>query len=90
MDINDWRTQIDEIDKRLVDLLNHRANCAIEIGKVKKNASLEAYDPARERWIFERIRTHNSGPLGGDALVRLFERIIDESRRLEREIIENS
>lgn len=84
MDIEDWRRMIDEIDARLVELLNLRSRCAIEIGKLKRARSLPIYSPEREREVLERVRRLNRGPLDDEALQRLFERIMDESRRLER------
>jgi chorismate mutase-like protein len=83
MTIEDWRRKIDEIDRKLVELLNERSKCAIEIGKIKKAENLGVYDPDREREILRRIKEANTGPLDGDGLQRLFERIIDECRQVE-------
>ncbi len=83
--IEDWRNKIDEVDEKLVELLNERAQYADEIGKIKEQLGLEAYSPKREKEVLENILKHNKGPLNNLALRRLFERIIDESRRLERE-----
>ncbi len=85
--IDDWRNRIDEIDKKLVELLNDRAHYADEIGKIKEQLGLEAYSPKREKEVLENILKHNKGPLNDLALRRVFERIIDESRKLEREAI---
>ena len=84
MSIEDWRRKIDEIDRKLVELLNERSKCAIEIGKLKRTLNLRVYDPEREREILQRIKEVNSGPLDGEGLQRLFERIIDECRHIER------
>lgn len=83
--IEHWRNKIDEIDKRLVELLNERAAYADEIGRIKEQLGMEAYSPKREKEVLENILRHNKGPLNDLALRRLFERIIDESRKLERE-----
>ncbi|MDD8017508.1 MAG: chorismate mutase [Bacteroidota bacterium] len=83
--IDDWRDKIDETDKKLVQLLNERAHYADEIGKIKEQLGMEAYSPKREKEVLENILKHNKGPLNDLALRRLFERIIDESRKLERE-----
>jgi len=88
MSIEDWRHKIDEIDKRLVALLNERSRCAIEIGKIKRAQNLEIHDPDRERQILNRIKESNTGPLDNEGLQRLFERIIDECRHVERLEIE--
>jgi chorismate mutase/prephenate dehydratase len=84
MSIEDWRRKIDEIDSKLVELFNERSKCAIEIGKIKHDLSLRVYDPQREREILQRIKGVNHGPLDDEGLQRLFERVIDECRRIER------
>lgn len=83
--IDEWRIKIDDVDEELVELLNMRARYADEIGKIKEQLGLEAYSPEREREVLENVLGSNKGPLSDAALRRLFERIIDESRRLERE-----
>jgi chorismate mutase len=84
MKIEDWRRRIDEIDRKLVELLNERSQCAIEIGKIKRTTRMRVYDPQREREVFENVRRLNAGPLDEEGLRRLFERVIDECRRIER------
>ena len=78
------RRRIDELDETLVRLLNERATCADEIGRLKKRVGMDVFQPGRERAVMEHVRRVNGGPLADDALIRLFERIIEESRRLER------
>lgn len=78
------RDEIDALDEQLVALLNARANCALEIGEIKRVLQMEIYQPDRERAVLQHVRAVNQGPLDGDAIARLFERIIDEARRLER------
>ena len=84
MTIDDLRRKIDELDGQLLRIFNERARLALEIGVIKKGLSLPVYDPAREKRIFLRMKNENRGPLDDGAIVRLFERVIDESRRLER------
>ncbi len=84
-DIAKWRKNIDELDLELVKLLNQRSQCAIEIGKLKHELNIEIYDPRREEEVIDRILKEANGPLSQEAVKRLFERIIDESRRAERE-----
>ncbi|MBW7886999.1 MAG: chorismate mutase [Bacteroidetes bacterium] len=83
--IEEWRDKIDAIDRKLVELLNERARYADEIGKIKEQLGMEAYSPKREKEVLDNIMKHNAGPLDDLAVRRLFERIIDESRKLERE-----
>jgi chorismate mutase len=83
-DLVSWRTRIDLIDGQLMALLNSRSACAVEIGRVKHRLGLPVYSPEREAAILERVARENTGPLDSTAVRRVFERIIDESRRLER------
>jgi chorismate mutase-like protein len=84
MSIEDWRKRIDEIDGQLLELFNERTRCVIEVGKIKKVQNVRIYDPEREREILRRMKEQNAGPLDEEGLQRLFERVIDECRRIER------
>jgi chorismate mutase-like protein len=83
-DIESLRARIDAIDEQLVRLLNERAGCAMEIGRQKETLGQAIYQPAREAEVLAHVRKANMGPLGDEAVTRLFERIIDEARRLEK------
>lgn len=85
MSLADWRRRIDELDKKLVELLNERSRCALEIGKLKQAAKLPLYQPERENEVLANAESNNSGPLTDAAIRRLFERIIDEARAAERD-----
>ena len=82
--LDELRRRIDEIDDKLVALLSERAACALEIGHEKKLAGMEVYQPSRETEVLAHVQRINQGPLDDAAVKRLFERIIDEARRLER------
>lgn len=84
MEINEVRKRIDLLDDVLLRIFNERARLALEIGHLKKGLNLPVYDPSREKRIFNRMKEDNPGPLDDGAVVRLFERVVDESRRLER------
>lgn len=79
------RGRIDALDDELVALLNARASCALAIGRIKEARGLAIYQPTREAEVLAHVRAVNQGPLDAAAVTRLFERIIDEGRRLERE-----
>jgi chorismate mutase-like protein len=86
--LDELRNDIDRVDEVLVRLLNERARVACEIGRLKKEEGIELYQPDRERQVLDHVRNIAvEGPLGPDAIARLFERIIDEARRLERRVI---
>jgi chorismate mutase len=82
--IEDWRRRIDEIDRQLVELLNERSQCAMEIGHIKQQANLPLYQPEREKEVLAHAVKQNHGPLPDTAIMRLFERILDEARSVER------
>jgi chorismate mutase len=84
MNISDWRRRMDEIDKKLVELLNERCKCALEIGHLKHQESIPLYQPAREKEVLANAENNNQGPLSHEAIRRLFERIVDEARSAER------
>lgn len=84
MNISGWRRRMDEIDKKLVELLNERCKCALEIGHIKLQSHIPLYQPAREKEVLANAENNNQGPLSHDAIRRLFERIIDEARSAER------
>src|ERR1700691_5728680 len=85
MDIADWRKKIDDLDRRLVELLSERARAAVEIGRLKRDTNLPIYEPERERIVFENVQELNRGPLPGRDVVRIFERIMDVVRNIQKE-----
>ena len=84
MTIDDYRKEINRLDSELLRIFNQRAALALKLGEIKKEHGIPVYDPEREKRIFEAMSNANPGPLEIDAITRLFERVIDESRRLER------
>lgn len=89
MSLADWRRRIDEIDRKLVELLNERSQCALEIGKLKQEKHIPLYQPDRENEVLANAEANNKGPLTDAAIRRLFERIIDEARSAERQAMHN-
>jgi len=87
MDIAEWRLKIDELDRQLVRLINERARCADEIGKLKRNSSLPIYEPDRERIIFANIQRENRGPLTEVQLRQIYERLVDVMRQIQKDEI---
>jgi len=79
------RAQIDEVDLKLLAQFNERARIVEGIGAIKKEMTMPIYEPKREEMVFQNVLGHNQGPLSEGAIRRLFERIIDEMRTLQRE-----
>ena len=79
------RAQIDEVDLKLLALFNERARIVEGVGAIKKEMTMAIYEPKREEMVFQNVLGHNGGPLSEGAIRRLFERIIDEMRTLQRE-----
>jgi len=87
MDIAEWRKQIDELDRKLVELLNQRASAAHAIGKLKRNTNMPIYEPDRERTVHENMARANQGPLSDRDLTQIFECIIGIMRQIQKEEI---
>jgi chorismate mutase len=85
MDIADWRNKIDELDRRLVALLSERAHAARQIGLLKSKTNLPIYEPDRERIVLDNVQAVNPGPLPGRELARIYERIMDVMRNMQKE-----
>ncbi len=88
MDIPGWRRKIDEIDQKLVRLLNERARCAVEIGKIKRQNGLPVRDAGREEEVLRRVVEGNPGPLTPDGIRKVFEEIVEQGRNLEHSLFE--
>lgn len=83
-DLKPWRDRIDQLDRLILALLNERSRCANVIGHLKKQLGLPIYVPRREEEVLRNVVGANQGPLPDEAVRRLFERVIDETRALER------
>ena len=79
------RTLIDAVDLKILTLLNERTKIVEEIGRIKQALAMPIYEPKREDQVFHNVTTHNTGPLTAEAVKRVFERIIDEMRTIQRD-----
>src|ERR1039457_2560117 len=82
--LEEYRVLIDEVDRRIVALLNERTQIVENIGRVKRDAGLPVYEPKREDQVFANITSVNHGPLTTQAVRGIFERIIDAARSIQR------
>jgi chorismate mutase-like protein len=81
------RDEIDRLDEVIVRLLDRRARCAFAVGRIKHEHGLPVYEPAREAAVIAHVKAVNTslgGPLTADAIERLYERVMDEARRIQR------
>jgi len=83
--LEECREEIDVVDLKLVELLNERTRIVEKIGRIKQNLTLPIYEPKREEAVFHNVTGANQGPLSGEALKRIFERIIDEMLNIQQE-----
>jgi len=81
----DCRVRIDAVDLKILALLNERTEIVEEIGRIKQRLTLPIYEPKREDQVFHNVTSNNRGPLSGEAVKRVFERIIDEMRTVQRD-----
>jgi chorismate mutase len=87
--LEEFRVLVDDVDQRIVALLNERTRVVENIGNVKRQAALPIYEPRREDQVFANVTEANSGPLTEGAVRRIFERIIDEMRIIQRTRMES-
>ncbi len=78
------RRAIDDIDQRILALVSERVKIVLKVGDFKRKRNLPIYDPDRERLMLERLMGHAPEPLDGQTVRHVFERLIDECRRLEQ------
>jgi chorismate mutase-like protein len=79
------RERIDNVDLRILQLLNERTSIVENVGRIKKEAALPIYEPRREDQVFHNVTANNHGPLPNEAVKRIFERIIDEMRKVQKD-----
>ncbi len=78
------RRAIDDVDRRILDLIAERVGIVLKVGDFKRRRSLPIYDPERERTMIEQLIQVAPQPLNAEIVRRIFERVIDESRRIEQ------
>ena len=89
MTLSECRQNIDRINLKILNLLNERARWALEIRKLKQQQGLPVHQPSREEQILKEMQAKNEGPLGNQAIKRIFEKILAESRKLQTETYAN-
>ena len=84
MSISKHREAIDQLDAKIVRLLNDRTRHVLAICDIKLKAGQEIYAPHRERAVFERVCTHNAGPITNEQLRAIYREIMSSALALEK------
>ena len=82
--INKLRKSIDEIDEKILDLINQRLVLGKEIGNIKRKNEKQVINKAREEAILKRLKELNKGHLHDNTLDYIFTQIISESRQIQQ------
>jgi chorismate mutase-like protein len=83
-DLEELRRGIDAVDQQILKLLHERVRLVMAVGDYKRERGIPVYDPARERALLDRLCKAAQPPLDAETIRRIFERLIDESRRIEQ------
>lgn len=86
-ELEELRKSIDALDGQILDLVAERVRVVLQVGQYKRRNNIVVYDPERERTMLERLCGRAQHPLDADTVRRIFERLIDESRRIEQHSI---
>ena len=84
MNVDDIRKKIDQLDQKIIDLLNERTELAVQIGKLKTQKGEEVYSPARESEVYRKVEELSKGPMPKDALKVIYREIMSASLALEK------
>lgn len=80
------RRKIDALDKVLVEVLNQRARISVSIGRLKKQSGTDVLCSDREKQVVNNILSHNGGPISDESLLKIYDSILDESRKIQNEL----
>ena len=83
MGVTDLRQRIDEVDRRILDLLNERVRYVLELAPLKRRNNIPVHEPQREEEVRSKLREQNEGPLSDDAVCRVFEAVMKEMRAVQ-------
>lgn len=84
MNLDDWRSRINDLDNQILKLLTQRAEAALQIGALKRRQETPSYAPEREAEILRRLTAENAGPLPPEAIEAIWREILSSCRALER------
>ncbi len=82
-DLSEWRREIDALDRELVQLLNRRAECVLQLAPLKRENKIDVFDPEREKAVLDNLRSANTGPLPNGSVEAIFECVMAAMRELQ-------
>ena len=82
-ELSDWRREIDALDRELVELLNRRAKCVLQLAPLKRENNIDVLDPEREKQVHDNLRHANAGPLPDESVRAIFEAVMAAMRALQ-------
>lgn len=88
LNLDELRLRIDAIDRQILDLVHERIRLVMQVGEYKRARGMPVYDPERERQLLERLSAAAQPPLDAPTIRRIFERLVDEARRIEQHHVE--
>ena len=88
-DLSDWRQEIDALDRELVELLNRRAKCVLQLAPLKRENNINVFDPEREKAVHDNLRQANAGPLPDESVRDIFEAVMAAMRALQAAGVES-
>ncbi|PYJ98727.1 MAG: prephenate dehydratase [Verrucomicrobia bacterium] len=84
MNIPEHRKAIDQLDAKIVKLLNERTQHVLEIGAIKFKAGEEIYAPHRELAVLQRVCRLNKGPITNDAIRAIYREVMSSALSLQK------
>jgi chorismate mutase/prephenate dehydratase len=86
MDLDEWRSRINNLDNQILHLLNQRAEAALKIGDLKRHSDVPVYSPEREAEVVNRVTAGNPGPLTDEMARAIWNEILSACRALEEPV----
>ena len=85
MDLVDWRERNNQVDSRILDLLNERVSYVLNLAPLKRQEGIPIHEPKREAQVLDNIKAQNRGPLNNEAVCRIFKAVMAEMKVVQAE-----
>jgi chorismate mutase / prephenate dehydratase len=87
MNLPELRNKIDQLDAKIMQLLNERTELALEVGRIKSESGKEVYAPERESEIYQKIDREAKGPLPKSSLKSIYREIMSAALAIEKPLV---